>query len=368
MQANRTPVIRSIDLGFGVVKLVKSFNQFSGHIECKSFPSIAASYCGREITTEEDTPQRDTVLVRVGDSLFEVGPDARKGLSGNSDGRSRVTAYPKYDQYMALSLGALSFMDIPETPLGEYLIDVLVVGLPISTYDTYRNFLKEKMTGSHVASGKKITVKNVIVVHQPRGAYAELAIRSGDSNRMKQEVTLIADAGYFTYDWLWMEGNAPIAPLSDASNDGGMAGVLERICEQIYQDEKDRVNDRGEKLHPDMSLKHVKALTERIDECLRWGDQIKLSGIPIKKSNDYYINVGRKRAEESVSNMMQTLGDRVLEINNIIEAGGGSHIYREVLQSKFPGRKILSSAEPIFANVKGFALIGAQWANINLKG
>jgi len=364
-----SPVIRGIDLGYGMTKLTKSYNQFSGQITPASFPSIAATYCGREISTEEgSTNRRNTITVKVGETIFEVGPEARKALGGNSDGRNRETEYPKRDQYMALTLGALGFMDIPLNPGGEYVIDVLVVGLPISTFDEHRSDLKEKMTGAHKVMGKNILVKNVLVVHQPRGAYAEYAVRTGSASRMKNEVTLVADAGYFTFDWLWMDGNTPVAPLSDAANDGGMAGVLERVCEQIYLDEKDRKSESGALLRPELTLKRVKALTEKIDECLRTGNPIQLSGIPILKSTEHYIKVGRKRAEDSVADMMQTLGDRVMEINNIVEAGGGSHIYRDVLQANFPGRNILSSSEPIYANVKGYVLLGAQWAGANLRG
>lgn len=355
-------IVRALDLGFGLVKLTQNFDLRKLESHCFSFPSITSKVLPADIPSGgEDgiTSTRKTKYVKVDGSIYAVGPDARETVLDGS-GRVRAEEYIETAEYMALSLGALSWMHVPTDSDGVHVIDVLVVGLPVSSFRERRDELKEKMVGVHEVDGKTYNIKNVVVVRQPHGAYADFVVSSKRSGEIKNEVTLVVDAGYFTFDWLWMKGNAPADQLSYAVNNGGMASVLDAVVEQIYQDEKDRI--------PKLTKGRIVNLTESIDDALRTGNEIKIGNISLSKPISHYREVALKRVEYAVSEMMKKIGERDLEINNIIATGGGSHLYSEVLKNKFPCHTINVSEKPAHANVRGYALLGAQWANINLKG
>jgi PRTRC genetic system protein D len=362
MQNSNAPIIRAIDLGFGMVKLTRNFDPRKLESHCFSFPSITAKVSpGDQSPGNEDgiTSARKTKFVTVNGSTYAVGPDARESVLDGS-GRVRAEEYIETTEYMALSLGALCWMQLPEDSDGNYTIDVLVVGLPVSSFKDRRDELKNRMTGIHHVDGKNYNIKNVVVVRQPHGAYADFVINSKQSSEIKNEVTLVVDAGYFTFDWLWMKGNAPADQLSYAVNNGGMASVLDAVIEQMYLDEKDRI--------PKLTKGRIVNLTETIDEALRTGTEIRIGNLSMANSISHYRKVALKRADYAVSEMMKKIGERDLEINNIIATGGGSHLYSEVLKDKFPCHTIHVSDRPAHANARGYALLGAQWANINLKG
>jgi plasmid segregation protein ParM len=48
------------------------------------------------------------------------------------------------------------------------------------------------------------------------------------------------------------------------------------------------------------------------------------------------------------------------DIDNIILAGGGGYIYRKVVESFYPNRKIIMVDDAQLANVKGFYLAGLE--------
>jgi hypothetical protein len=67
------PVVRALDLGSGFAKLNRVVN---GLLEYVSFPSLAPRHTGRDLSNSL-LGQRDTVVVSVEGTVYEVGPDAQ---------------------------------------------------------------------------------------------------------------------------------------------------------------------------------------------------------------------------------------------------------------------------------------------------
>ena len=57
-----------------------------------------------------------------------------------------------------------------------------------------------------------------------------------------------------------------------------------------------------------------------------------------------------------------------MDITNIILAGGGADFFLDVLESKFRNHEIITTKDPVFANVRGFQRAGQQFATQMKRG
>lgn len=330
-----THIVRAIDIGYGNTKLTLS--HIPGRdVECKMFPSLTP-----QATTNGDLgagmlARRDTIRVEVGGVTYEVGPDAELAQGGIARNRHLLADYCRSDAYMALLKGALSYMGVSN-------IDLLTLGLPVSTYSQFKMELMERARGTHECGNRKVTVKNVRVYPQPLGGFFDYAIRSRLFQQMSQETNLLIDPGFYTLDWLMTHGLKTIDARSGAANDGGMGSILRVIAKAIAKDAGVDETELGE--------------VARLDNALRGGAKLRLFGedIDIEK----YRAIGIAKADEAINHMMHTIG-RTGDIGNIILVGGGAHFYAGPLKERFPKHKIAVAHDPVFANARGFQLIGEQ--------
>ena len=49
------------------------------------------------------------------------------------------------------------------------------------------------------------------------------------------------------------------------------------------------------------------------------------------------------------------------ELEHIILVGGGAYLYTKAVRRRFPKHKITEVADPMYANVRGFQLLGEQY-------
>src|SRR4051812_2074324 len=163
------PIVRAIDVGFGLVKLSLRTADGVGFI---NFPSMAIPADASAVRTL-GTRRRDTFDVPVNGANYEVGRDVGLAQAGGSFGRDVTDEFYRGAIYEALTKGALRYM----AEAGDTSIDVLVLGLPVNQYnDTKRrDYLRSHYEGEiPVGDGKTVTVRKVLVQAQPMGGYAAL--------------------------------------------------------------------------------------------------------------------------------------------------------------------------------------------------
>lgn len=229
--------VRAVDVGYGNVKMISGRNQ--GQLTTKIFPAFAPKAAVTNLAGDF-VRQRDTKVVVVNGIQYEVGTDSKLALKGNELGRTLRDDYCLSDQYRALVYGALVNMGRLAN------LDVLVLGLPVNTYQAYKDKLAKSFEGTfQISPDRTVTVNKCLVVPQPLGGFFDFAVSHNMLRGMSQETTLIVDPGYCTLDWLVAMGTVPIDARSGARTHGGMAEVLRDVVEQIATDAGVSVSDLG---------------------------------------------------------------------------------------------------------------------------
>lgn len=358
---NHNPVIRSLDLGWGRVKASQnvSFSEKGMSFHPLAFHSIAVPVSTAVIPKDDEClfEKSKTKFVDVGGQMYAVGPDAKNYLQRGL-GRVLTDDYIDSAEYMALSKAALALMHIPDDE-----IDVLTVGLPVSLWASRRADLERMMTGVFEVDGRNITVEKALVVRQPHGAFADF-VASCDPERtqqiLKNEITLVIDIGSYTVDCFMMIGNKPAEQFSFAIHNGGVTSILSQLVEQIHQDHLVK--------YPKLGRDQIESLFYAIDDSIRDGSVVKIGQMPLIHQPNHYSPLIRRCADQVVTDMFKKLGSKDSEINNVVISGGGVIYFQGSIEEKFPFHTPFVSDRPSFANCRGYALIGKNWYDANVKG
>lgn len=338
------PVVRAIDIGYGNTKFVASERNHGdiSEVVCRSIPSIApkASHLGD--LGAGMMARRETIRVSVRDVMYEVGPDAELAQGGIARDRHLMTDYCKSDQYEALMKGALFYMDVEK-------IDLLTLGLPVSTYAKYKDEVMARAVGTHDCGSSKVTVRHARVYPQPLGGFFYHAAKTKLFEQMRASINLLIDPGFYTLDWLMTSGMKTIDARSGAANDGGMGSILKSVMAAIASDFKVDESEIGD--------------FSRVDAALRGEGTLTLFGKAVDMGK--YTALANAKAEEALTQLAQSVG-RQADIANIVLVGGGSGYYKTLIAKMFPRHQISVAHEPLFANVRGFQIIGEQRAKLIL--
>lgn len=352
---NHSPVVRSIDLGFGLVKL--SRRAAEGGIEYMVFPSMAIPSdpsAMREIASRT----RDTFDVPVGKSSYEVGVDVTLAQTGNDFGREITDDYFRSPIYDALMKGALRYM-------GDAVIDLLVVGLPVSQYqnDDRVAYLAEHWRtatgdGIDLGDGHSVRIIDVVVRPQPLGGYVEMfnhiaevqkAMHGSCDIKSSDDVldltTLVVDPGEHTLDWLLIQEGQINKKASGAANDAGRHRTVRAVSEALQA-------KLGRPLGP--------AILPRINDALRGDMQIKLSGVRYDLRE--FESVIATSVEDPINRMIEGLRGMVEVLDLIVLVGGHPGRYHDELQRRYPNIPILVFPHSVEANVRGYQCIGEELA------
>lgn len=327
-------VVRALDLGSGWAKL----NRLNAEdkLEYFSFPSLAPRHSGRDLSMSV-LGKRDTVVVNVEGTLYEVGPDSGD-VDNNDSTRNLNDQFIHTDQYKAVLYGALHYM-------GEKEIDLLVVGLPLTTIHRAAE-LKEICKGTHkLNETSTVTVKDVLVLAQPLGGLyycLSQAKHRSEFEGLSSERNLIIDPGYLTFDFLVTNG-AKINDTRSGAHPGGVSKVLRAICESLS-------NKFGVKYDNLSAVDN--ALTRR---------RIKING----KAEDLleHIKFAKPSIEGSVNYLRNVAGDGA-DIDNIILLGGGQHIFAKTISNYYKDHTLYVLGDAQYANVKGFQAAGEAHAKV----
>ncbi len=329
----KTPVVRALDVGYGYTKY--STKDENGNLIYTSFPSIAPRASKMESTDFAMLNQRDTTVVSVDGIDYEIGPDSPLLETAESQ-RTLNDQYIFSSQHKALVYGALDYM-------GEDVIDVLVVGLPVNTYKLHHEKVKAMIVGKHVInqSGKTVEVKNALVIPQPMGglhyALNDPTLKEHD---LKESNYLIVDPGYLTFDFIVSSGDKIIEKRS-GSHAGGVSRVISAIAESIER----KFGHKYENLHA-------------IDKGLR-KRKIRISG----KDEDLVEHIKNTKPviEAPIIYMMNIVGDGS-DIDFIVLVGGGAKVFDKTLKERYPSHEVIMVEDSDKANVKGYQIIGNAYA------
>lgn len=339
------PIVRAVDVGYGNTKFTSLVT--SGDIQCGIFPSLAPQASGGPDLAAGLMQRRNTVVVEVDGVKYEVGKDARLAQD-SSHGRVLDPDYSMSATHMALIRGAIYYMGQPQ-------IDLLILGLPVNTFEKYSAMLAERVVRKHpvpfrLPNGdmeqREVAVRHCRVIPQPIGAFFDYSTRTKTYDRMRSQMNLLIDIGYYTLDWLVADGVKMVNARSGAHN-GGMSAILRAMAESIGSKIGEQISD--------LSI---------LEEAIRTGTNPSFYGKPYDISE--HLKIGKAKAEQFVSVLVNKVGSS-LDISNIILAGGGAEFFKDVLAEKFPNHDIITTQDPVYANVRGFQCAGQQFANQMFK-
>jgi plasmid segregation protein ParM len=330
MSTNR--IIRALDLGWGYTKY-SHIDKDTGEMKFSAFPSLAPRHSGVDMSMSL-LGKRETVVVDVDGTKFEVGPDAAD-LDNNDSTRNLNDQYINTEQYKAVFYGALHY-------IGEPVIDVLVVGLPLSNIGQAAR-LKSLMEGKHKINGTEtVEVKEALVLPQPLGGlYYCLSLGKSDQQFefMDEETNLIIDPGFLTFDFLLSNGEKPVENRSSAHN-AGVSSVLRAIAKSISEKHGIKYDNLS-----------------AIDRGLR-RRSMKINGT-VEDMEEHIRNT--KSVLEAAVNYMRNLVDGS-DVDNIILLGGGASIFKRTIEGFYPKHKLIVIEDGQFANVRGFQLAGERFS------
>ena len=347
------PMVRAIDVGFGQVKLSLRHGEA---VSFTSFPSMAIPADASAVRSL-GTRRRDTFDVPVRGAMYEVGRDVGLAHAGGNFGRDVTDEFYRGAIYEALTKGALRYM----LEAGDVQIDVLVLGLPVNQYNDAkrRDYLRTTFEGAiDVGDGRTVFVKRVMVQAQPVGGYAAIdehldklnaVIRSTDgaltelaSGEVLEDLAvLMVDPGEHTLDWLLVQQGAINPRASGAASDAGRHRVVRAVQDALSA-------QIGRPLGP--------SVVPRINEALRLGQPVKLSGVShdLRQFEPVVLSV----IDDSINRMIDGLRDAHEIIDLIVLVGGHPQHYRDLLAKRFPAIPVFVMPEPMYANLRGFQMIG----------
>lgn len=329
-----TPVIRALDLGWGWTKY--SHADQDGAIKYSAFPSLAPRHTGLDLSFSF-MGRRDTKVVTVDGTAYEVGPDSAD-LDTTETSRSLNEHFILTEQYKACFYGALAYM-------GDASIDMLVVGLPLSGMQNAPK-LKSLMEGVHrINADTTVEVKNCLVVPQPLGGLM-YCMGQADSRPefagLAKETNLIIDPGFLTFDFLLTKGERLVDNRSGAHT-GGVSKVLRALAESISAQQG-------------VKYENLMAIDAGLKE-----QRVKVNGQLVELEN--HIRGTRAVLESSVNYMRNIVGDGS-DIDNIILLGGGARLFHKTIKQFYPKHPLLTVDDAQKANVRGFQQAGMRMLQV----
>lgn len=345
-------IILGADVGYGNLKAVwNSTNTDTVNPENEIvFRSIAQVSHNPDNFTMDGSSGLDRVLVPVDGAHYIVGPDAT--ITGGT--RTLDPDYVNRGEYRALLAGAMHYMMKSMKKLTP-VIDVLVVGLPVSSYQQKKQALRavasstfdvpvpeslKKFSGVNII---KVKAEKVIVLPQPLGALrlALDASMAGDLFAEEDEVNLVIDPGYNTFDWFLSRGmDAQFEKCG--SFPGGVSAILQEVSHAA-----------GMKLGTgDINF----ADCERALETGR----LNIGGNRVDFSP--YRVVATQAAQSVVDQFLNSLNPERIGVQNIYLSGGGAMYYLEPLRRRLAGFNITVQPSSVMANARGYWLFGNEMA------
>lgn len=247
--------------------------------------------------------------------------------------------YPSTDSYRALFYAAL-------LKTGRDRIDRLVTGLPVSQYLNYecRDQLIAQLQGIHQITAKRsVEVLEVVVLPQPVGAYMQLLSVSSeeDMETMEEGQVIVLDPGYFSVDWVAMQGRS-LRKDSSGTSQKAMSRVLEEATRMIIEEFGDKATTK-----------------EQIENSIRNGKTNVLIFGERVETKPFLDAATKAVAPQAMSSLRAKLREEKAGADIILLAGGGGAAYAEAAREVFKRGRVVVPEKPVLANAQGFWFYGS---------
>ena len=316
-----TQCVAGIDIGYRNTKVLFASGGQSPKSFC--FPSLALPALD-SMGTGLELDKRDTVIVQVDDEVLEVGPDIELALGPHS-AFVLHNDYIKTPTHMALFRGALAY-------IGKSKIDVLVVGLPVNHIETHAQTLIKRLQGKHPVPGVgEVVIEKVRVVPQPFGTMVDQS-RHEIENADSQHRVLILDPGFFTLDWVTLQGQKHL-PRYTGSFPAGVSHALDTLARCLSRELGEVVEDL--------------AMVDRGVTRGYW--TIYNKKIPLSR----YLDTYHKVLEPGLQAIKRQFGSEQ-SIQRILLSGGGASLYKPLVAATFPRLPLVVVEDPVMSNARGF--------------
>lgn len=335
-----------IDVGVFATKFttggVSVPSSLSTTIETHSFPSIP-------VHTDSPyqwacTSRLDGVTITVGPISYFVGKSAANLIGPEGFIRGGSDEYCKTEGYTALFKGALWHIARHHQVTGSLVIEHLVVGLPLSTINSFDLHVEglcgrtHELPAPHDASQKiTVEIKQVVVVAQPLGAVVNFIESQTKAIVQPDHHALVLDMGGGTFNWFVCTGDfEPSYKLCGATNIGTL-NCTSAICRKIK---------------PAFGASPI--ALERVDKALRTDAESFVIGGESYKTSEYW-----PLAVAKISYSLEQMRAIVREldrIEHVILSGGGAPLLLRALRELAPDltSRLKMDPDPVFGNVKGF--------------
>lgn len=337
----------AVDVGHGHTKATARYGANNDIRRKFSYPSFALPSAETELADSCITSGLRILNVETGSARFLVGEDIEM-LTRPSDERHLDEGYSLSDSYLALVRGAMSRASFST-------LDILVVGLPLTTLESNGARLRERLAGNHrvpefrdaLTGGKcsEVVVKRVEVLAQPLGALIS-AIAAHQSLASARLLTF--DLGYNTLDVITSLGVRPL-PRRSGAIQGGVAAYIEEIQKSVVGAVRQKIPRlNGQYRVPANLFEHAmqSSDTRHVDTSVG------------RIAIDDHLSSANARLEKDVGKVLAIAGSPN-DISAVILAGGGASLLQPILRDKYPEiRTIISLDDPQFAIANGYLLFG----------
>lgn len=341
--------VAALDVGYFSVKGASGRDEAESLIQTFAFPSQCAKSQGHS-SVSIGMNAHSGINVRVGQTLYFVGQDAALNSHARQT-RTITESFVDSDEYKALFLGGLHYIvkeHVARLKSQKVHIRRLVAGLPMNTFDKYKDLVRSKMEGKHLVPGItsdaeiEVTIQSVAVIPQPQGAMVSIgASRStAELNDFFAQNILVLDIGGGTFDWFLTNEKKAIRARSDGLQKG-MLTCVNLICDSIKK-----------------GIKDDPIVIKRIDDALRNNKETVLIG-----GTKYDMRGFDKYIVPVMDECLNAMHNNVLSLDSvdlIIFTGGGARFLHQAAIKRWPEfeKNMLVDTNPVFSNVRGFYILG----------
>lgn len=335
-------IVRALDVGYGNVKFVRRHESMEASVICDMFPSRSPAASDSSIG-EGTLKKRETVVVKVNGTSYEVGHDVAQAQGANDVSSILDNKFVRSDGYMARVLGALHYMFVD---LEQDHIDLLVVGLPVNNIKEHKNYLISKLKTRHELPGDRIVeIKDVKVFEQPLGAFFNFMYSPDEPQKfsfqeVKSQRNLIIDPGMYTFDWLLVD-NMKGSDSRSGGTTRAMSEIIKAMAKVIAKEHET----------------NAETVFKILDDAIRNNKSPRVFSKDIDLEK--YLSHATPVINESVDALANVVGDGA-DLDNIMLVGGGARFFKKAIQTKYPKHTIITTNNSVYANVIGFQMAGER--------
>lgn len=289
-------------------------------------------------------PTRDlphSIGAEIGGETVEINGEPWQGGVGfgltPSINKDYSDAYKHTTEWKALLLTGLK-------RLGMKQVDCLVLGLPCDEFynsATAVNDVVRLSKGIHkIDENLEVEVKHVIVLPQPLGSFHGYYLSEPDENIrkiLKKAVTVVADPGYGTFDFVVINKGEHVLQQSA----GSTRKSIRAVCLETARILKEK--------NPDLTL-----APNDVEQCI-----VSKDWEIVVNSNLVNIEETFKQAADNVGkaafkHLRTTLASSAINPQICILTAGGADVFKNIALKESGADKMLTSPYSIYLNVFGY--------------